>query len=192
MQPYIYGIIGGAVVFFLNLMLLAAKRGQAKADPETGQLVFRHSMLFRGFAYFSAFVIPIGITILVLFQPPKNDRDVYAIIGIYALFAVLSIPLLWESIRFSLAVSPEGLACRSPWRGQLFIAWDDVEEVSYSLINCWFILRATNGEKIRVHLFVAGLNQFLEACETYLPPKKFDKARPGYRSIGRPFPGEAK
>jgi hypothetical protein len=188
MQPVFFGVIGGAVVGVLGLLLWAAQRGKPRSDPETETLIFRHSILLRGFAMFAGFGIPIGITILMFFHPPKHEGDVWAIIGLYALFGVLSAPLLWESLGFALVVSPEGLDCQSPWRGRQFILWDEVEDISYSSMNSWFIIRATDGWKFRVSVLVPGLSHFLEQCERHLPLSVLADARPGYLRVGREFP----
>jgi hypothetical protein len=190
MGPFFIPIVGGAVIGMLALLMWAARIGRPRVDPETGALLFRHSAIFRGFSLFAAFGIPLGITVLVIFHPPKKEGDVGAIISIYALFAVLSAPLLWESMRFALTVSAEGLDCRSPWRGRRFIAWDEVQDISFSKINSWFIIRAADGWKFRVSTFVPGLTHFLEACEDHLRAVALEQARPGYELLGRPFPRE--
>jgi hypothetical protein len=130
--------------------------------------------------------------VLVLFNPPKKEGDVYAVAFLYGLFGVLSAPLLWEALRFALVVSPEGLDCRSPWRGRRFLAWDEVAEVSFSAMNSWFVVRGADGWKFRVSVLVPGLNAFLEQCEKHLPPEALAKAEPGYLRVGRPFPATGK
>jgi hypothetical protein len=189
MGPFFYPLIFVAVTGMLALFCWAAQRGKPTADPETGTLLFRHSLLLRGFALFAAFGVPLAITILVFFNPPKNEGDVWAIVGLYALFAFLSAPLLWESLRFALTTSPEGLDCQSPWRGRQFLYWDEIEEISYSSMNSWFVIRAVDGWKFRVSLLVPGLSDFLEECERHLSPEMLDNARTGYDRLGRTFPG---
>jgi hypothetical protein len=93
-------------------------------------------------------------------------------------------------LRFRLTASPEGLDCQSPWRKGRFIAWDNVQSVSYSRINSWFIIRATDGWKFRIHFFVAGLQHFLDMCEEYLPIEALRGAKAGYERMGREFPDD--
>jgi hypothetical protein len=181
-------IIAVVVVTFLAVLMGAAQRGKPTADPSTGLLVFRHNILLRGFALFTAFGIPIGITALVIAKPPKNQDDYLAIFGLYALFAALGGPLLWETMRFALVVGPDGLDGRSPWRGRNFFRWEEVEQVSYNPLLGWFVIRGAGGRKIRVSALVTGLNAFLEACEKRLPPDKLRRAKGGYNVLGRPFP----
>jgi hypothetical protein len=194
MGPVFVGIIGGAVAGFLGLLMWVAQRGKPTVsfDPDqiAGTLVFRHSWLFRGFALFAGIGIPLAITVLVVFNPPKNPGDVYAILGLYGLFILLSAPLLWESWRFAVYVSPKGIECRSPWRPGRFLPWRDIEEVSFSPMNSWFVIRSTDGWKFRIHTLVPGLSQFLEQCEQHLPAGALDGAEAGYMRVGRRFPDD--
>lgn len=188
MDQYFTVIVVVGVVGFLSLLMWAAQRGRPAVDLETGTLQFRHSGLFRGFSYFFAFGVPLGITALVIFNPPKNENEIGIVVGLYGFFALLSAPLLWESLRFSLTVSAEGLDCQSPWRGRHFFAWNEVEEVKFSSVNSWFIIRGKDGWKFRVSILVPGLARFLEECEERLPPTALRNARDGYTRVGRPFP----
>jgi hypothetical protein len=190
MGPFFVPIIIVAVTGFLGALLWVAQRGGPEADPETGTYLFRHSWLFRGFSLFAAFGIPLGITLLVIFNPPKHDGDLIAIVFIYALFAVLSFPLLWESVRFAVLVTPEGVYCKSPWRASRFLDWSEIRELDFSPTSSWFILRATDGWKFRIYTLVPGLKVFLEECEKHLPVEALRKAKAGYLRVGRPFPGD--
>jgi hypothetical protein len=187
MGPLFYGIIGGAVVGFLGLLLWAAQRGKPAVAAD-GTLIFRHSWLFRGFALFGGIGIPLAITVLVIFNPPKKPGDGYAILGLYGLFILLSAPLLWESWRFAVYVSPQGIECRSPWRPGRFLPWSDIEEVSFQTTNTWFVIRSKDDWKFRIHLMVPGLSQFLEQCEQHLPSSALEGAEVGYIRVGRRFP----
>jgi Bacterial PH domain len=185
---FAFPLIVVAVTGLLALMAWAAQRGRPTADPASGRLVFRHSGVFRGFALFAAFGIPLGITVLVLFHPPKNDGDLIAIGFIYGLFAVLSFPLLWETMLYSVAVSDAGIDARSPWRGRRAFAWDEIEQVTWSNFSGSFVFRSTDGRTISVRGLTAGVSEFLGACERHLPLEVLEGAQPGYGRIGRVFP----
>ena len=191
MDPYFVPVIIGSVTAFFAVLFLIAQRGGPVGDPENGTYLFRHSILLRGFALFAAFGIPIGITLLVIFNPPKGEGDVGAIIVIYALFAVLSFPLLWESMRFALLLMPDGLYCKSPWRGSRYLTWAEIQEIDFSAMSSWFIIRAVDGWTFRVYTLVPSIGRFLEECGKYLPPEALRKAKAGYERYGLPFHGPA-
>jgi hypothetical protein len=179
---------GITVTIVLALFELAAHRGRPTIISDEGTLLFRYSVLFRGFARFAMFGIPLAITALGFSRPPKNQDDLRAFIGMYALFAVLTIPLWWEATRFALILTTEGLDYLSPWRGRQFIAWDEIEELSYSLLCQWFIVRAKDGRRIRVSMLVSGVSAFLAECEQHLHPSSLIGAKAGYGLVGRTFP----
>jgi hypothetical protein len=181
------GLIVVAVVGLLALMSWAGRQGRPRPAPGSKHYVFRYNALFRWGVYLAAFVLPVGLTVLVNLYRLSNEARWY-VFGLYVCVAVLTLPLVWEASRFYVCVTPEGLECRSAWRGTRFIAWDDLYEVRYSSINSWFIFRGTSGEKIRVTGFVAGLPALLGFVEMRLPATALKNARAGYEKAGRPFP----
>ena len=186
MQPHPW-IIHVAVLGFLGLLALVAQRGRPRVDSRAGTFLFRHSVLLRGFSMLMTFGVQLLVTVLAIFKPPQNLSDVFVILGIISAFAALGTPLLWESTRFALIVSPQGLDCRSPWRRGRFISWNEVKEVSYSNFGSCFVIRSRDAWKFQVPLFMAGLSVFLEHCEQQLPPGALAKAKQGYFHVGRPF-----
>src|SRR5262249_42054667 len=113
-----------------------------------------------------------------------------AIACLYALFGALSAPLLWESMRFSLTVSPEGLDCRSPWRPGRFVAWDEVQKLTYGGGGQWVVIHTQRRWKVCVCVPVSRRNQSLEQFEKHLPQEALAGARQGYQWVGRPFYGD--
>ena len=126
MGDYFFLIVAVPVIGFLGLLLWAALRGRPAEAPTA-----RWSSATASCCAASPCSRPLAsrsASPSALFYPPKNGDDVTAILCLYGLFAALSAPLLWEAMRFSLAVTPAGLDCRSPWRGHRFLAWDEVKE----------------------------------------------------------------
>lgn len=183
----IYGLIAVCVIFLLGIMAWAAKRGRPAPGADENSVVFRYNIILRVFAFLAAFGIPAGITALVIAFPPKREEIGY-VIGVYALFAGLSLPLYWETSRYYVLISPEGIERRSAWLGFRFIAWDDLTSVTYSQINAWFVFQAENGEKIRISALISGLNDLLRLVEMRVHPSVLKPARTGYDRLGRPFP----
>ncbi len=173
----------------LALLVVAATRGRPKLISTDGSLLFRYSLPFRVIGSLLAFGMPLAISAVGSFMPPANREDVWAMLAIYAGFAAIGLPLWWEGSRFALVVSPEGLDCRSPWRGRRFMAWGDVASLSFSPSNRWFIIRDRGGRTFRVHVFVAGVPEFLARSEERLPLAALAGAKAGYLQVGRRFPG---
>jgi len=187
-MPQLKVIIASAITTtLLAIVIKAAQRGRPAVVPESGNLVFRHHFFFRLIALTISVGAPIAITALYYVSPPKNESD---ILIAYLLFLGLGLPLLWETMWFSLVVGPDGLDCRSPWQGRQFIEWGDVKDLSFNRSMNWFVIRATGGRTFRVPAFVSAVSTFLHAFELALPPGKLRQARPGYVYVGRVFPGE--
>ena len=192
MEFLLIALIPIALVLLLGMLTLAAWLVRPQPDPATTLLVLRHSWWLKGFALFAAFGIPLAITVLVYFQPPQDDGDLGAILGLYTGFALLSGPLLWESLRYALIVSDEGLECRSPWKGTAFLHWDEIDAITYGRQNSWFIIRATDGYKFRISFMVPGISRFLAECERHLPPTALMEAYQAFEVLNWSLPSKKK
>ncbi len=179
---------GIVIVAVISLMIRVAKAGRPTPTDDGKALSFRHTGLFRGFALISLIVLPGGILLSDIFGE-THPSDPWAIPFICGLLLAIATPMCLEAFRYALIVSPEGLDCHSPWRGRFFIAWGDVSQLSYSTINGWFVIKSKAGKSFRVHMFVSGLDEFLEQCERYLSLAALAKSKPGYDMVGRTFPG---
>ncbi|HKA07894.1 MAG TPA: PH domain-containing protein [Gemmataceae bacterium] len=182
-----HSLIALAVVALLALISWAGRQGRPRSAPGSDTLLLRYNVLFRWFAYAVVFGIPAGLTVAVYLHPPRAEERWY-VLGLYLLFAALTLPLVWEASRYYLLVSPAGLEARSAWRGTRFLAWDDIDGLSYSSINSWFVFSAASGERLRVSAYIGGLKNLLALAESRLPVSAIKAARTGYAKLGRPFP----
>jgi hypothetical protein len=185
--PLSYILIATGLVVVLGVMAWAGRRARPPVSGNEQSLLFRYSAALRWFAIFAAFGIPIGITLLVVAYPPRG-KEVWYVIGVYALFAALSVPLFWETSRYYVRLTPTGIERRSAWGGLRSCDWDDLQEVRYSPLNSWFVFVAVSGEKIRVHTLLAGLNDLFQFVESRVPADRLRHARKGYERLRRPFP----
>lgn len=159
-----------------------------KVDPDGRSLIFRYSAAARFAVISLAIAFALFLCFLVYKIPIKDQNDEYALCGMIALFFLLSGPLVWDFTRFSIVVSPEGLDFHSPWRPGFFMAWQDVEEVKYSLMWQWFTIRSTHGQKIHVGKWIGGIADFLLELTRHLDPAVLKKAKSGFTIVGLPFP----
>jgi Bacterial PH domain len=192
MQQYVPAIVAAVLIAFQFILVVALVRSQPTVEPKTGFLVFRYHVLARGFVAVFAVGAPIAITALAIAKPPQDQDDYLALFGLFALSAALIVPMLWETMRFVLVVSPEGLDCRSPWRGRQFIRWDEVERMSHNSALSWYVIRAVGGRTIRVSTAVSGMRSFLLECLQQLPPDKLRWAKAVHTQPARPLPDEQK
>jgi hypothetical protein len=164
---------------------LDARWGTPTHDPD-GLLVLRYSSWTRGCILVVVNAVAVGLAIAVLWNPPELPGAV----GVAGLYAII-LALVWDCLRFRLLVSPEGLDCRSPWRGRHFVTWDDVEQLSYNVRDQSFTIYSLAGYRFRVPTWgmaLAGIDLFLEQCEQHLPLETLWPARDGYTALGRESP----
>ena len=186
-NPLTFVLMAGCLVALSVLLASSARQGLPRPVPGGPTRLFRHNGLFRWFALAAAAGLPIGLSALLYLHPPQRP-DVPYLVGLYLVFAVVTLPLVWEAGRYYLLATPEGLECRSPWRGVRAVPWEDVVAVNYSGVNAWFEFVGRDGDRVRAHSFVARLNDLLAAVEARVPASALKGARAGYARIGRPFP----
>lgn len=184
--PLFSGLVCCSVVLVLGALIFLARAERPLEGP--GRLVFRYHIGLRILTLVLFFGTILMVTIILFFNPPKQDGDVYAIFGVYALFTGLGLPLFWETHFFLLEVDDDGLTCHSPWRGKFFIAWGEVDEVAWADFGSYFLVKGPQ-RWIRLSPMVGGLAEFLKECEKRLPSEKVDGARRGYSRVGLSPPG---
>jgi hypothetical protein len=186
---YVWMMIEGLVTAgFFGLLAWGAAHGRPKLDRDSDGLIFRYSGAARAAVIALAITVALFLGFLVYKIPIKSESDVYAVCGMFAMFFLLLGPLVWEFTRFSIVVSSEGLNFRSAWRAGFFMAWQDVEAVSYSLMWQWFVIRSTHGQKIHVPKLIGGIGDFLGELAMNLDPAVMRKARSGFTIVGVAFP----
>ncbi|HEX3147037.1 MAG TPA: hypothetical protein VHR66_03085 [Gemmataceae bacterium] len=186
-SPLVFVLMTGCLMALALLVAALARQGRPRPLPGRGDLLFRHNSLFRWVTLLAALGLPMGLTALLFLYPPQKSEIPY-FVCIYLVFALVTLPFVWEAGRYYLLVTANGLECRSPWRGSRTIAWTDLQSMSFSLVNAWFEFESEDGDRIRVHSFVAGLNNLLAAVEAQIPARSLKSARSGYARVGRPFP----
>ena len=184
------GLVGGLIAFVVAAVLMGVMVLARAGRPveRQGRLIFTYGLPLKILSAVLLFGPLIGITVLVIVFPPKKDGDIYAIAGCYALFGCLGLPLFWEMMRFALVIDDDGLTCHSPWRGQFYIAWPEVRELTWTTMGSYFIIKGEH-RWFRVSQMTAGLSAMLAEFEKRLPPEKMRGTMRGYAVAGRTFPG---
>lgn len=182
-EAWITPLVIGVVTIILTW---SAQHGRPAPGPDEGTLLFRYGTAARVIMALLGFGF-LGLVLLITFTARRQPEDIWAVPLLYAL-SLLTFAPLWETVRFALIVSPEGLDCRSAWRKRQLFLWEELVEVRFGWVNENFILRTTDGRTFRVHAYVPGVSDLLAECERHLPPSAFRRAKAGYDRVGRPFP----
>jgi hypothetical protein len=160
----------GALGLLVLLVWIALDMPAGVERRRGGTTTLHYAAWVRWYFLFAAFAIPVGITLLAIVHKPKDDDEMIALYFVYALFAVISLPMWWLTTRFSLEISAKGLRCRSPWRGTRFVAWDEIVKLSRSEIwRCYFV-EARGGYRFGVpDQMFPGVDYFLAALARHRP-----------------------
>ena len=158
-------------------------------DDRTGARVYQYGAEMKTIGWSAVFGFPLFILLTGVLPHPPKDEEVTIVVLMLAFGPVLGVPLLWESLRYRLMVSNDGLDCRSPWRGHRFVPWSEVDRLSYSKALGWFVVHATDGWRFRIPILVNGVPILLSEFQRYMPDSALQDARPGFQALKTPLPG---
>ena len=149
-------------------------------------LVFRYSwgyvLFFVGFTIFLAVLadVPPEVGWGAPLGPKVFVASTVSLLGLTLLAIVGVLEFAFVQVR----VGEHGLASKSPWTGERFIAWSDIDAVSYSAFGQWFAIRATSGQVIRAPLLLSGIALFAELLRQRVPPAKVHATK-GFAMLSR-------
>jgi len=144
-------------------------------DPRGAVLVYP-----RGFTILciGMLVVCIGMGIMIAFvvnAESELDRVLGILLVILPLTAI-SAWLLSEAIGRRLTITDAGLETRSPWGTTYAVPWTDVDDVSYSYLNSWLVVRGRAGVRVRVSRYLNGTQDLCEAMARNLEPEVLRRA----------------
>ncbi|HEX7465090.1 MAG TPA: hypothetical protein VF309_00515, partial [Usitatibacter sp.] len=111
-------------------------------------------------------IFPVVIALVGVFSPPvPGERWIpFAIIGG---FTALCWPLTLEVFRRRIELGESGISQQSAWSRPVTIAWKDVRDVAFKLSGD-IELVSTRGKKVRVSVYLSGMETFAETLERRL------------------------
>ena len=129
--------------------LMGKRNARARGFVGTGEAILEYSRSLRRLPMaVSLFWISLFV-FLAFAVPPPADKDAPAIAAIILVGGIPLVLFAIETHGVSIRVSRHGIERRSPWKGRLFLLWQEVESVAYNTRLQWFVLRAPRGS-IRV------------------------------------------
>lgn len=156
----------------LHYFTMAARRSKPTIDPATGARIFSYVRGFKALALISV-ILPVfmGAGALVLYRSGESDYPVWLIICL--IFTAMSGYLLLECFFARLILSEEGITSLSPWTGERFFRWGELESIGYSKLSRWFVLIGPGRKKIYASEYLKG---FLVLCAEFrerIPPERW-------------------
>jgi hypothetical protein len=137
-------------------LLLKSVNAHARSEGSTKWL--EYGPVMKGMSL--SFLAPvIAITMAGFFVEPKDRNPVF--LGA-AFFGALTLPLLIECFLVRIGFDDQQVFCLSGWRRRRVIPWDEIESASYSGPMMWWVISTRNHGKIRAHLYLSGVSDFLD------------------------------
>lgn len=175
-------ITAGGILLFLGWLFLAARR-PALPQPGTDAIHLRYSTPLRVFAWVTALGIPALLVVVMVYLPLRRPFNPWSAGALLLAFGILGGLLLLETEKVCISLTDQGIRGTSPWRGPREFPWNQVQDVSYSLLNRWFVLTSLQGQKIRVSCFLVGIRTFVAKLKQHVPPEKYVRAERGFGMI---------
>jgi hypothetical protein len=170
------------VAVFGALALRAAKRPPT-FDERAQAVVLRHGTPIKVLALISL-VLPIpGIVLMI--QGPANIAETWLCVGYIWCFGLLAGYAMLEAFQTKIMLVPEGIIIFTAWTGIKSIAWRDIQEITFSGANKWFVIKGPDRRKIRVSIFLVGIAEFETIVRSQLPPERFRKAEVGFKFVAQ-------
>lgn len=172
-------IIAVAVILVLGLAKAVAQK-PPKVDEATGAVILQYGWPLRVLGLICGPGMCLAVIVLMLVVGFKEPGDPYYAGGIFLLFGVLGGVLMLEAFRVRIILDGTGITGHSPWGKVRSIGWSNVQEVSYSLLAGWFLIRATDGQTIRVPMLLTGIRSLVSAVQLHLRPEQYAGAEKGF------------
>lgn len=151
--------MGGVAAVAVIGLLLRGTRPDAKVAAGAAALAYgRPLKLLVGLLWF---VWP-GLTLAVILD--AADDPVPAILVVPGfLAAVLAMHAEFFGVR--ILYDGYGIRTRSPWRRARFVPWESVVQARYSGDMMWYVLETEGRGRVRLHLFLNGVDSLLSELE---------------------------
>ena len=166
--PGVETAIGIAVAIglapLIEWLLLRSRRSRGRRDVVSGETILEYGRGLRAVTILGTlFLAFLGVLATGAVDPstPVSDREMWIALALFLPWLVVFIALGVEVFLAYVKVGNGAIARHSPWKGDLSLAWEEIESVQYSTFNRWYVLRSPRG-KIRVSSYLSGIDDFVE------------------------------
>ena len=160
--------VGALLPYFTS----AAVRSKPTIDAATGARTYSYIRASKGLALISL-IMPVfmGAFSLNLYRAGESDYLVWLIICL--VFTAMSGYLLLECFVARLIVSADGLTSLSPWNGERFFRWDEIESIRYSKLSRWYVIVGPGRKKIYASEYLNGFGDLSAVFRKRIAPDRW-------------------
>ena len=142
--------------------LLYLARRQATVQVREGRLVLRYGWALQTIEILAALMAGLMMFLAIQARPDQRGIAMVVVLGFVLLAVVLGLEVFGVRVEFD----ADTIWCFSPWRRNRAIPWAEIERVTFSHVNQWWIVRTRTGAlgSIRLSQFLTGVEDFLTAA----------------------------
>lgn len=178
LQIVFVALASGLILFWLIFALF----GPRKVDLPGVLVVLRYGSTLRVLALILAWMPP-ALMIYAIWSFFWRNDTVLVTAGVsFLTTSVIAGLFLIEVERTQIALSDEGIARDSPWKGRSLLKWDEIERVQYSALNRWLVLQGA-GKSIRASLHLIGIGELVRMARSKLPAERYASAAAAFDAI---------
>ena len=167
-------------VIFVGLLISyltkTALRSKPIIDPATGARTFSYVSASKALALISL-ILPVffGAFSLILYRAGDSAYLVPLILGL--IFTAMTGYALLEYFVARLIVSDEGITSQSPWTGERFFRWDEIESIGFSKLLRWYVLIGPGRRKIYAAEYLSGFAYLTVEFTKKIPQEKWKDSK---------------
>ncbi len=159
MDSILQGLSSGlaaAAAGIATTCLLRSIRPSARRDGST--MIVEYGRTMKVFAVVFWFFVA-GASVATVFAPASDRMMAICVVGVFFLM-ILALHLEFFHVR--ICYDPGGLHLASPWRRSRFVPWSAITGARFSPVLQWYVLSTTKFGRIRLHLYLSGLQSLLD------------------------------
>ncbi len=166
-------------VFICGASITAAAVRLPRRHPNSGEIVLRYSWAHRLIAVGIIAMPPVAATIGILLgnYRPSNPGGYGSVIVSSFFFAPIGGFMLLETACLRVTLTTDGIDLHAPLRRGRFVKWEEITKIGFNEYTCWFSVRDTYGQNIRVHAWLQGIIAFVDLARKYVPYEQRAKAQ---------------
>ncbi len=161
-----------ALTMIIEALILSRRKRSAQRSESTGELLLDYNKGLRGFAVFGVGFYFFFFAISLMADWPSLTAAVVMAVAISIAIGLPSFALLVEATCVEYGISRYGIRKKSPWSRDFFCPWLSIESIVFSASSQWFVIKSKEG-KIRLHMYLSGLEDFARAVMENVPPEKW-------------------
>ena len=104
---------------------------------------------------------PTAIALAIGYSRIKAPGKI-GLVWLMGVFVLMMLVMHLEVFRVSIRYDAAGLRLRSPWRPNRTVPWSAIKEATFSKAMLWYVLSTAGLGKVRLHLWLSGLNSLLD------------------------------